>query len=220
MAAARKQRKEALDLETIVDEASELIATEGFDALTMRRLAERCGVTAMSLYRYVQTKEELLVILANRALEELDLPDPEGRSWQEEITTVFRSLHRVLLAHPEFAQITASQPIDALVAYRGMEVVLATLQREGLDDEEAVTAYDALVSFTRGFNQQYTGKRWEAGFQRLSSMRELKADDFPHVVKLAGQLVTRDPDKHFDEGLELVMRGIEGQIAAKRKSAS
>jgi AcrR family transcriptional regulator len=215
--ATRRAQAAPLDLEVIVETAAELIAEEGFDALTMRRLAERCGVTAMSLYRYVQTKEDLLIILANRALADLDLPEPGTLPWQEEISVVLRSLHRLLLAHPEFVTITGAQPIDTLVAYRGMELVLGTLQREGLDDEEAVTAYDVLVSFSRGFIQQHAGRRGELPpFQRLSTMRELQAEDFPHVVKLAGRLVTRDPDKHFEDGLKLVIRGIEDQLEEKR----
>jgi AcrR family transcriptional regulator len=168
----------------------------------------------MSLYRHVKTKEELLLILAGRALEELELPKAGTLPWQEEIAEVFRSLHRMLLAHPEFAVLTASQPIDTLVAQRGIEMVLATLQREGLDDEEAVTAYDALVSFARGFNQRHAGRPFEPT-QRLSAVRDLNGEEFPHIVKLAGPLVTRDPDKHFDDGLALVIRGIEAQIKAK-----
>jgi AcrR family transcriptional regulator len=210
----------ALDLETIIGAASELIEAEGFAALTMRRLAERCGVTAMSLYRYVRTKDDLLVLLANRALEDLQLPAAGTLGWEEEITTVFRALHELLLAHPEFAQISASQPIDALVAFRGMELVLGTLLREGLSDQEAVSAYDALVSFTRGFNRQHAGQRAQAtsAFERLSTMRELHDEEFPHVVRLAGLLVTRDPGRHYDEGLAVVIGGIAAQIAARRRS--
>src|SRR5262245_45797008 len=180
-----------LDLETIVAAAAELVADQGFDALTMRALAERLGVTAMSLYRYVGTKEELLLILAARALGDLELPEPGKLPWKEEIAETFRSMHHLLLAHPEFAHIAASQPVDALVAQRAMEQVLATLQREGLDDEEAVNAYDALVSFARGFTQRHA-KRPEAApsFDRLAGMRDLSSNEFPHVVKLAGRLVT------------------------------
>lgn len=217
--ATRAKGTRPLDLEKIVEIAAELIEDEGFEALTMRALAERCGVTAMSLYRHVRTKEDLLLILAGSALEDLKLPKEGSLPWGEEITQIFRSLHRLLLEHPEFAQLTASQPIDALVAQRGMEMVLATLQREGLDDEEAVTAYDALVSYARGFNQRHTGGPPGASTisHRLSAIRELRREEFPHLVKLAGPLVARDPDKHFDDGLALVIAGIERQIAGKRK---
>jgi AcrR family transcriptional regulator len=184
----------------------------------MRAIADRCGVSAMSLYRHVQTKEELLLILAARALEDLELPEPGQLPWKEEIAAVFRSLYTTALEHPELSQLIATQPIDALVAQRGMELVLATLQGEGLDDEEAVNAYDVLVSFLRGFSQRHARRRGQEGpaFDRLSAMRDLRADEFPHVVRLAGPLVARDPQKHFEEGLALVLAGIEGQIAAKR----
>jgi AcrR family transcriptional regulator len=214
----RPQRAAPLDLETIVRAAAELIEAEGFDALTMRAIAERCGVSAMSLYRHVQTKEELLLILASRALEDLELPEPGELAWKEEIAAVFRSLYMTALEHPEFSQLIATQPIDALVAQRGMEMVLATLQREGLDDEQAVNAYDVLVSFLRGFSQRHARRRGQEGptFDRLSAMRDLRADEFPHVVKLAGPLVARDPEQHFEEGLALVLDGIEARIEANQ----
>ena len=87
----------------------------------------------------------------------------------------------------------------------------------GSTTKQAVNAYDALVSFARGFNQRHAKRPDRAAtFDPLSGMRGLSADEFPHVVKLAGRLVTRDPEKHFDDGLALVLGGIEDQIEAKR----
>jgi AcrR family transcriptional regulator len=219
MAARRPaQTQKHLSLERILEVAAGLIEEAGFDALTMRAVAERLGVTAMSLYRYVRTKQDLLTILANRTLDELELPEPGALPWDEEIREVMRSLHRLLLAHPEFVAITASQPMDTMVAYRGMELVLGTLQQEGLGDADAVAAYDALVSFVRGFNSQHAGARARATspVERLHTMRGLHEDEFPHVVRLAGLLITRDPVRHFDDGLYVVIRGIQGQIEDAR----
>lgn len=107
-----------LSFEAVISEATQLILEEGLEALTMRRLTARCGVTAMSLYRHVQTKEELLVILANQLLDHLDIPDDGGHDWRSDITGVFIALHRMWLAHPAFAQIIAAQPADGKVALR------------------------------------------------------------------------------------------------------
>jgi AcrR family transcriptional regulator len=187
-----------------------LITELGFDALTMRRLAERCGVTAMSLYRHVRTKEELLAVLADRLLADLDVPDLTGLSWQDEVSAVFRALHRMWLSHPEFGRIAASQPVDGKVAHRWMERVLAALERGGLSERQVVDAYDALASFTTGSIQQHAGEKTRAVSpdDRIARIQELPDDDFPHVRAFAGALVDRRAEEHFEAGLRIILRGI------------
>jgi TetR/AcrR family tetracycline transcriptional repressor len=202
-----------LSFETVIAEATELIRDEGFEALTMRRLAARCGVTAMSLYRHVQTKEELLVILANRLLDHLDVPDGDGQDWRSDVAGVFGALHRMWLAHPEFAQIIAAQPADGKVAYRWLERVFAALERAGLSDRQIVGAYDTLASYTAGFNQQHTGRRSPAAASaRLARLRDIEASEFPHVAVFAELLTSRDAVAGYDEGLNLILDGIAKQV--------
>src|SRR5437763_8087546 len=98
-------RASELTREDVIDAAAELVAEHGYAGLNMRALADRCGVATMTLYRHVRTKEDMLGALANRLFEELDLPEPGGASWQEDIATVLRSMHRVLTEHPELAEI-------------------------------------------------------------------------------------------------------------------
>lgn len=197
-----------LAFETVIETAQQLIGERGFESLTMRRLAARCGVTAMSLYRHISTKEELLVVLADRLLADLDVPALEGLNWRDQVAAVFQALHRMWRAHPEFGQIAASQPIDSQVAYRWMELVMAALEQAGLTDDEVVNAYDALSSYTAGFLQQHAGRKVRAVpvSERLARMRE--SDEFPHIQRLAQALVDRDTERHFESGLRLILNGI------------
>jgi AcrR family transcriptional regulator len=193
----------------IVGAAREVIASDGFEALTMRRLAERCGVGAMTLYGYVRTKEDLLGALADTYLAEVDLPEGD-LPWQEQIAGVFRSVHHVFLAHPELVQIVATQPLEGAAALRGAEVVLAALRRAGLDGQEAVSAFDALVSYTAGFTQRDAAARARAARpgERLVRIRELAAAELSHVTDVAGLLVARDSERRFEGGLDLLIRGV------------
>lgn len=207
-----------LAYETVIGAAQELIRERGFDALTMRSLAARCGVTAMSLYRHVRTKEELLVVLADRLLADLDVPDLEGLNWPDRVAAVFQALHRMWRTHPEFGQIASAQPVDGKVAHRWMEVVLAALEQAGLSDEQVVNAYDALSSYTAGFLQQHAGRKVQVVpvEERLERMRE--SDEFPHIRRLAEPLVDRDTERHFDAGLRLILDGITMQISRTTES--
>jgi AcrR family transcriptional regulator len=199
-------------LESIVDAAAELVAEEGVDGLSMRKLATRCGVGAMTLYGYVRTKQELLGALANRFFGDLELPKQQGLGWEEQIAEVFRSVRRVFHEHPELVPIVASQRIDGIAAYRGAELVLGALRQAGLTDQDVVSAFDALTSLTIGSVQRETGLN-AFGSAGLPSIRDLPREEFANVIGLAGELVTRDADRDFETGLDLVVRGIASRAA-------
>ncbi|MFE7799101.1 TetR/AcrR family transcriptional regulator [Nocardia sp. NPDC057440] len=65
----------------IVDTAITLADTGGLDALSMRHIAERMGVGAMSLYRHVANKDELLAAMTDEVARRNPYPSPEGRNW-------------------------------------------------------------------------------------------------------------------------------------------
>ena len=69
-------RARELTREDVIDAAAALVADQGYAGLTMRALAQRCGVPTMTLYRHVRDKEELLGALADRVLGQLQLPEP------------------------------------------------------------------------------------------------------------------------------------------------
>jgi AcrR family transcriptional regulator len=196
-----------LTLDAIVAAAGELVAEEGFEALSMRRLARRCGVGAMTLYGYFRTKEELLAELANRFLADVAVPADELH-WDDRLAHVFRSVRQVFLAHPALIPIVAAQRIDGVAAYRGAEVVFRALRDAGLDDTAVIGAFDALISFTIGSTLRETGLR-ERGAGTLPGIARLAPEEFGNVIDLAGRLATRDPERDFELGLKLLIAGIE-----------
>jgi AcrR family transcriptional regulator len=203
-----------LSLEAIVDAAAELLEAEGLGALTMRRLAARLGFSPMGLYRHVATKEELLRALADRYLADLALPDTEGLAWQETIVAVTSAIHRAFLAHSHLSEILAVQHVDALAVFRGSEAILDALTTAGMDDREAVRALDVLTSYAVGATQRKAELRGGSAAQaeRLRRLRELPPGSFPTIRKLAGELVTVDFEHSFEDGLRLVIDGIERRI--------
>jgi AcrR family transcriptional regulator len=203
-----------LTLEGIVDAAAAVIGAEGFEALTMRRIAEECGVGVMTLYGYVRTKEEILGVLSDRLLGEVQLPATPDGPWTEQVADVFRSVHRVFSAHPELAQIATTQPIDGLAAYRGAEIVLAALRGAGFDDDEAVCAFDALICYTAGFTQRQIAFETPTipSSDRLARLHHLPADDFPNLLALAPLFVSPRLDQRFEQGLALLIDGLAQRL--------
>jgi AcrR family transcriptional regulator len=197
-----------------VDAALELVDESGFDALSMRKLAARCGVGAMTLYGYVRTKDELLGVIADRVFSALDLPDgDDDLPWEEQVKAVLRSVRRVFLEHPQLADVVAKQHANAIAMYRGAELVLGPMRRAGIGDEDAVSAFIALTTFTTGFAQReaHSGVRSAQAAQRLLAIGSLPGDEFANVVELAGLLVATESEQHFEDGLDFILRGVGGR---------
>jgi AcrR family transcriptional regulator len=200
-----------LTLPAIVDAAAALVAAEGLGALSMRTLARRLDVGAMTLYGYVRTKEQLLGLLADRFFAELELP--EDGDWQERIAAAFRSVREVFVEHPELIPIVGAQRVDGIAAYRGAELVLGALREAGLSDPDVVSAFDALTSLVLGSAHRQASLR-APGTPALGGIQELSRDEFGNVISLAGQIMTRDPARDFEVGLDLLIRGIASRAAA------
>ena len=219
MSVAANSRASELTREDVIDAAAELVAERGYAGLSMRALAQRCGVATMTLYRHVRTKEDLLGALTDRVLVELELPAPGTLTWQEQIATVFRSVHDLLLEHPDVVEIAVRQHVAGEAAYRGAEVVLDALGRAGIEGEAAASAFAALFAFTLGFTQQQLQASGPgAGLaHRQAVLERLPVDDFDNLSRLGGVFLLRHSDRHFDDGLDLIIRGLASKAENRTK---
>lgn len=210
---AGRSSAERLTVTAIVDAAEALLATEGFEGLSMRKLARACGVGAMTLYGYVPTKDDLLGALADRLLADLPLPGPDEGDWTYRVAAVFHALRRAFLDHRELVPVVAAR-VDGLSGYRGAEIVLGALHEAGLDDAECVSAFGALISFTVGACQREVGLTAPAarGRSPLPALTARPGEDLGNVVRLAGRFATRDVDAEFSAGLDLLITGIRGWV--------
>src|SRR5260370_41392751 len=98
------QRQKKLDRAQVVRAALALLDEVGLDDLTMRRLAERLGIKAASLYRHVRDKNELLAMLGDAISAEIPLPSQE-LPWREALARAARDYRRALLAHRDGARV-------------------------------------------------------------------------------------------------------------------
>lgn len=140
----------ALDRERLVRVALELLDEVGLDELSMRRLAERLGVTAAALYWYVRDKNELLGLLADAISAEMPLPDP-SRPWRRELEALARGARRVALAHRDAARILVATLPTGPHRLRAIDAVLGLLTRAGFSPADAADAAYVLNVYGVGF---------------------------------------------------------------------
>ncbi len=84
---------------------------DGFEAVSMRRIAAALGAGTMSLYRYVETKDDLIALIHDAILAEALLPEPLPEDWREATAAVARQGRRAFLNHPWVTQALAGQAV-------------------------------------------------------------------------------------------------------------
>ena len=102
--------KPLLSQQRIRDAALALIDEEGLEALSMRRLAQRLGVQAGSLYSHVPTKEALLDSVANEVVRSVDVSGFAGGDWRGGLRRWAKSYRAALAAHPHAVPFVAYGP--------------------------------------------------------------------------------------------------------------
>ena len=202
-----------LSRERVVEAALKLVDRESVGALTMRRLGRELGVEAMSLYGYVQNKQDLLDAVVDRVYGELAPPAVNG-SWQAQLRQVARSLRQMLLRHPNVVNLVAARPVLSAGNLGLAEGALCQLRRCGLGLEPASQVVTVVVTFTVGHVASEVDPK-------LSGQRGVvpvvDPGRFPNVAErcLLGPL---DNDASFDLGLDFVVAGVErllsGALAA------
>ncbi len=149
-----------LSRDQIVEAALAFIDEHGLPGLTMRRLGAELGVEAMSLYRYVPGKEDLLdavvASLVDGMRRDEKVLDTPRDGWQDFLQRLAHGVRRVALSHPKAFPLVASRPPEApwlrppLRSLTWVEAFLSGLVEEDFTDEAAVAAYRAFSSFLLG----------------------------------------------------------------------
>jgi len=156
-----------LDLEAVVDAAVSLGDDGGLDAVSLRRVAARLGVTPMALYRYVESKDDLLDAMADRLYEGLALPDADADAeWWHGLAELARSTRRVRLARPWSAPLFA-RPLRGLNAHAVDEALQGALRNAGFSAAETRELHDQLSNMVFALvAPELHGKRNRAAFER------------------------------------------------------
>lgn len=124
---------------------------EGVTGLTMRRLAAELGTSAMSLYRHVQNRNQLLALMVDAAYAQAQLPPPPPKDWRSCLELSARAQWQLYQKHPWLAAtMNLARPLLAPNGMRHIEWALAALEGTGLDPGLRMHAAVSLFAFVRG----------------------------------------------------------------------
>jgi AcrR family transcriptional regulator len=207
-----------LSRSAIVAKALDIVDSDGLAAVSLRRLARELGVTPMSLYRYVQSKEDLLSGIADAVLAGLDLSMDAELSWWEQLRSLLRALVDVLAEHPSVAPLLTSSYARSLNGLRALEALLDILRRAGFSPARATELARWSVAWTialtalqaQEMDAMRHGDRVEAERRYRLQLQLLPAAEFPRIIEAAAPLSTcPDPRASAESGLDLLLEALK-----------
>jgi len=200
-AAEPARENTGLSADRILEVAIKICERDGFEAISMRRLADELGVSPMAMYRHVETKHALLELIADKYIALLDLAEDEP-DWRRRLVRVFRSLRDLMVEHPVLAHVLIAQPVEGPTAYAFAEAVLGVLRGQGFSDEHAVELFGMLASFTVGFTlvQRSRVSGSQDGQERVDHIRS--SPQHSNLTAVAEDFVRWPRPDVFQTGLE------------------
>ncbi|HEY3709449.1 MAG TPA: TetR/AcrR family transcriptional regulator C-terminal domain-containing protein [Amycolatopsis sp.] len=207
--------KPVLTSERIVTEALVMAEQEGLDAVTMRGLARRLDVDAMSLYHHVDNRETLLNQITELVLTGIELPAGTG-VFRDDVHAMAQAFRRVALRHPHCAPLVLTRQLGSFTALAPVEAVLSILRDAGFPAASAVHATRSVLAFVIGslLREVSAGPTFSGddlgGVERR--LAELRASDLPRVVEAAPDLAVCDHQEEFEFGLDLLIVALERQL--------
>lgn len=223
-------RRLPLSRELIISAAVLFVDDNGLPALTMRGLGKELGVEAMSLYRYVNGREDLLEGIVESMVSELHL-DPATmeplNGWQAYLQWLAHGVRRIAQEHPAVFPLIATRHPAApwlrppLRSLKVVEDFLSELITRGFTDESAIAAYRAFSSFLLGHLLLEAAARVKSdvsaeplGHADISPANlEASIATFPQVTRLGPRLSEDHSDNEFEAALENMLDRLDRTLA-------
>jgi AcrR family transcriptional regulator len=211
-------RRDPITVDGIVATALGIVATDGYPALTMRRVATALGTGPASLYAHVVNKEDLDDLLIGRLCAQIALPVPDPARWREQIIDVCASIRDQYLRYPGISQAALAVVPTNTETLRVNEGMLAILLAGDVDPQTAAWAVDALVLYVNAFcletsliDRQVDQEGWGASREELRDRFASLPDTFPNSRRYATELTAGTALDRFAFTLTLIVGGLRGR---------
>lgn len=203
-----------LNRNRILAAAVEIADERGVGAITMRELASRLCVEAMSLYNHVANKDDILDGIADLVAEEFDLPENVAH-WREAMRRRAVSAHEVFGRHPWAPALFDSRQSSGPARLHYFDWVLGKLMTAGFSVDGASRAFSLLDSYIYGFGiQQFNySADGDASSEEMADaiLAFIPTEKYPYLHQMASHTMQTgyDAEADFNFGLEIILDGLE-----------
>jgi AcrR family transcriptional regulator len=195
------RKKPRLSRETIAAVALAIADREGFEALSMRRVAQELKVGTMSLYYYVKTKDDLVAVMDDALMSEALLPSLP-KDWHRAMMEIARRTHAVFVRHP-WALVSMMSAPPGLNAMRHMEQCLEALAETSMTTKQKITLLAMVDDFVFGHALREAATDATVNFEYAAT--QLATGAFPRLAETFGHGRIDATKNRFEQGLQALL---------------
>ena len=217
-------RKPTLSVPMIVTAAIEVLDEAGYAGLSMRRVADRLGTGAASLYAHVSGREELLELVFDELVGQVKLEAPDPARWREQLHRLLRDFRDILASHTDAALAGLGRVPTSPQTLAAAEVMTGVMRAGGISDRVIALGFDQIVLWV-------SASAYEEGLRRKTDPAELERyyagvhgfyaslppDRYPVLTAIAPGMTGADADDRFEFGLNVLIAGLEAASAAETR---
>jgi AcrR family transcriptional regulator len=213
--------KAALSRDVIVETALQLLHDEGYEATSMRRVAQALDTGPASLYVYVANREQLLDLMLDRALATVPLPDPpDPARWREQLKHLLTATATMMTRdYPGITRHSMATVPTGPAALALSEAMVALMEAGGMPAQSIGYACDILSLYVQAHALETSLFRERVGDEGSGAelayymgiaehFRGLSSDEYPHLAARAPELMAGDGDQRFEAGLDVIINGL------------
>ncbi len=205
----------------IVAGAVAVLDADGMAGLTMRRVAREVDAGAMSLYRHVASREELLDLVLDEVTATVSFSALSGE-WRTDVAALADDVRAALLHRRDLTLLLTARLGQGAAALPLLDRALGIFLRAGFPPRDAALANQALGAYVAGActweavglaGAAAPAERAERAAGAAASLAALPAADYPNLAATAGELFAGTADDHFAYGLALLLDGLAARLA-------
>jgi AcrR family transcriptional regulator len=184
---------------------------DGFDAVTLRRIAGELDVHVTSLYNHVPTREAVTDGIVELLIDEAKLP-ADRVPWEAWVRSFVGAIETVAATHPGAYAALQHRPVQGPRAAASFEVALAAFRAAGFSPEDAYGAVKAatFTALSIGLERAMTTR----GEFPQTSLDELPADAFPNTHDV---VAVADPAAAWAFAIETLVAGLRAQARRRKR---
>lgn len=212
---ANPEPRAPLTRERVLGVAILLADENGLESLSMRKLGQRLGVEAMSLYNHVAGKDDILDGMVDLVVSEIELPS-DTADWKEAMRRRAISALAVFSHHSWASGLIDSRESSGPARLHYFDWMLGTLRRAGFTLELAAHAFSILDSYIYGFGRQQlnmsTGPDIRPEEMAETFLSAIPAEEYPDLREMVVEYAMKsghDESADFEFGLNLILDGLE-----------
>jgi DNA-binding transcriptional regulator YhcF (GntR family) len=213
----------------VVAAALEIADSEGLAALSMRGVAARLQVPTMSLYRHVDGKERLVLLMTDAVFGSQPPPSETPSGWRARLERAARTQWTLCRRHPWLAQVvTINRPVILPRVMDHGEWVLRGLDGLGLDVQTMMDVHITIYSYVRGIAINLEAERQAEAETGLTEEQWVQSQGaaltdlvssghYPTLAKVRARGYELDLDRIFELGLPCLLDGLAKVVEPRRR---